>query len=160
MRIAILTSCLVALLAGLPAGAEEAAEEAKEQPSGRVTIGAYQASFIGSGQLGGGQLTFRGETHDFKIGGLGFGGIGIARIDAEGDVFGLEKLEDFAGTYGQLRGGIGVTDKSIGGPLWVENTKGVRLKLETKMSGVILNLGADGLVIVMDDEEEEASEDE
>lgn len=156
MRTAISTiwiTALMAVLAALPAAAEE-----EETPSARVTIDAYQAAFIGSGQLGGGTLTFGGETHDFKIGGLGIGGIGVAKIDAEGEVYGLEKLEDFAGTYAQIRTGIGVTDKSVGGPLWVKNTNGVRLKLETEMSGVILNLGADGLVILMDDEEEEASE--
>jgi hypothetical protein len=133
------------------AGSLHAEEE--EAPSGTFTIDGYRASFIGSGTLGGGTLSHGGETVPFKIGGLGFGGIGIAKIDAKGEVYGLEKLEDFGGAYAQLRIGIGVGTQSVGGPLWVQNANGVRLKVEADYEGIILNLGADGLVISLDSED-------
>jgi hypothetical protein len=135
----------------IAAGSLHAEEE--ETPSATFTIDGYRASFIGSGTLGGGTLSYGGKTIPFKIGGLGFGGIGIAKIDAKGEVYGLEKLEDFGGAYAQLRVGVGVGTKSVGGPLWVQNANGVRLKVEADYEGIILNLGADGLGISLETED-------
>jgi hypothetical protein len=118
----------------IAAGSLHAEEE--ETPSATFTIDGYRASFIGSGTLGGGTLSYGGKTIPFKIGGLGFGGIGIAKIDAKGEVYGLEKLEDFGGAYAQLRVGVGVGTKSVG-----------------DYEGIILNLGADGLGISLETED-------
>ena len=54
---------------------------------------------------------------------------------------------------------MAVADESMGGPLWVKNANGVRLELETDVTGIILNLGADGLVIVPDTPDSGASDD-
>jgi len=62
-------------------------------------------AFIGSGSLGGGTLSFQGKEHDFSIGGLGIGGIGVSSIDATGEVYHLDKLEDFPGAYAQAHHG-------------------------------------------------------
>lgn len=128
----------------LLAAAAASAEERKLVESGTVTIKEYEAAFIGSGTLGDGVLRARGETRRFKLGGLGIGGIGIAKIDAHGTVYNLKKLEDFPGVYGDARLGAAVADKGKG-RLWLENPKGVVLVLESKMEGVALTLGADGL---------------
>jgi hypothetical protein len=114
--------------------------------SARVEIHEYQVAFIGSGTLGKGTLHAGGAQHPFRIGGLGIGGIGVAKIDAEGTVYDLARLEDFAGTYGNARVGATAADKGKG-RLWLKNTKGVVLELRSKMQGLALTAGVDGIVI-------------
>jgi hypothetical protein len=124
------------------------AGDAKE-PSGTVTIDETQLSFIFSGQIGGGQLDFRGRSYDFKIGGLGVGGVGISDIRAVGEVYDLRHLADFPGVYGQVRSGYAIGWQGTG-HLWLQNNKNVALHLRTAREGLILTLGADGVVISMD----------
>ncbi len=42
-------------------------------------------------------------VYPFTIGGLGVGGIGVSTIDANGEVYKLNNLASFAGTYAQGR---------------------------------------------------------
>jgi hypothetical protein len=123
------------------------AQAPKDKPlSGTLTVGQLQVAFIGSANVGGGKLKYKGKSHDFSIGGLGVGGIGVSRIDATGEVYGLNKLEDFAGAYGQARYGAVIADASTG-ELWLENTKGVVIHLDAKRKGLALSLGVDGVII-------------
>ena len=119
----------------------------KDKPlSGTLTVGQLQVAFIGCANVGGGKLSYNGESHDFKIGCLGIGGFGVSRIDATGEVYGLNKLQDFAGTYGQARYGAVIGDASTG-ELWLENTKGVVIHLDAKRKGLALSMGIDGIII-------------
>ena len=119
----------------------------KDKPlSGTLTVEQVQVAFIGSANVGGGKLNYKGESHGFKIGGLGIGGFGVSRIDATGEVYGLNKLEDFAGAYGQARYGAVIGDASTG-ELWLENTKGVVIHLDAKRKGLALSMGVDGIII-------------
>ncbi len=119
----------------------------KDKPlSGTLTVEQVQVAFIGSANVGGGKLNYKGDSHDFKIGGLGIGGFGVSRIDATGEVYGLNKLEDFAGAYGQARYGAVIGDASTG-ELWLENTKGVVIHLDAKRKGLALSMGVDGIII-------------
>ena len=74
------------------------------------------------------------------------GGFGISRIDATGEVYGLNKPEDFAGAYGQAPYGAVIADASTG-ELWLENTEGVVVHLDAKRVGLALSLGVDGGII-------------
>ncbi len=114
--------------------------------SGTPTIEQLQVAFIASANVGGGTLEYEGETHDFKIGGLGIGGFGISRIDADGEVYGLNKLEDFSGVYGEARYGAVIADASTG-ELWLQNTKGVVIHIDGKRQGLALSIGVDGVII-------------
>jgi hypothetical protein len=113
---------------------------------GTIQIKEYSVAFIASGSLGKGTLTIGGATHPFRIGGLGIGGIGVASIDARGNVYNRENLADFPGAYGKARLGITVADKGEG-RLWLKNTNGVVLELWTDMSGLALTGGVDGIAI-------------
>jgi hypothetical protein len=117
--------------------------------SGTITIEQVQIAFIGSGNLGGGTLNFRGKTYPFTIGGLGVGGFGASKIEATGTVFDLKSLKDFEGLYGQARYGFAAGEKSAG-ELWLQNDKGVGLSLKAKRTGLALSLGADGIYIEFD----------
>ena len=114
--------------------------------SGTVTISQYQVAWMLSGNIGGGKLKYKGRTYDFEIGGLGVGGFGASKITARGEVYGLKNVADFAGAYGQARYGAVAGDVSAG-ELWLENTKGVVLRLDAKRTGLALSLGADAIYV-------------
>ena len=123
------------------------AEDLKQ--SGTIEIEQVQIAFIGSGNLGGGVLNFHGHEYPFTIGGLGIGGFGISTMTAKGEVYNLANVADFEGAYGQARYGV-VVGELHSGELWLENTSGVYIHLETERVGVALALGADAIYIGLD----------
>src|SRR6202035_3159821 len=82
--------------------------------SGYVEMTQVQAAYLGSGNAGNGTLRYRGHTYPFTVGGLGVGGIGISKIEAKGEVYGLERLRDFSGAYVQGRYGLAIGTASTG----------------------------------------------
>jgi hypothetical protein len=126
-----------------------AAFAADLEQTGTVTIEQVQIAFIGSGNLGGGTLIFKGEKYGFSVGGLGIGGIGISRMQAHGAVYNLYDLSDFPGAYVQARAGLAVGSTSTG-QLWLRNAQGVALRLDADRSGLALSLGGDAVYIDFD----------
>ncbi len=118
-------------------------------PSGTVSITQTQIAFIGSGNLGGGTLMYGGRSYDFTIGGLGIGGFGISKIEAQGNVYDLKSLGEFPGAYAQGRYGAVIGNKSTG-ELWLTNANGVSLSLKAKRQGLALSLGGDAIYIDLD----------
>src|SRR3546814_10615903 len=57
---------VIAVIAALQAG-PAAAQSSEMKQSGTVTVSQTQIAFIGSGNLGGGELTYEGKTHSFTI---------------------------------------------------------------------------------------------
>ncbi len=139
-----LVACgLVIALAALGGRSVPAQEKAR---SGTVTISQVNVALMWSASLGGGTLSHAGRSRDFVIGGLGIGGFGASALTATGEVYGLERAEDFEGVFGQTRYGYAIGDESAG-KLWLENPKGVVLSLRARRSGLALTAGADGVVI-------------
>ena len=101
-----------------------------------------------SGSLGGGVLHYQGKSYDFKIGGIGIGGVGISQIKATGEVYSLNDLADFPGLYGQISAGYAAGPTKSGG-MWLQNPKGVTLRLDPERDGLILTAGAEGVLIRM-----------
>jgi hypothetical protein len=116
--------------------------------SGYVEMTQVQAAYLGSGNAGNGTLRYRGHTYPFSVGGLGVGGIGISKIEARGEVYGLERLRDFPGAYIQGRYGLALGTVSTG-DLWLQNGNGVIMRLVAKRQGLMLSLGGDAVVIQM-----------
>ncbi len=151
MRLALRFSAqaaAVAVATGLQLG-HAAAQSDDLKRSGTVRVSQTQIAFIGSGNLGGGELTYEGKTYSFTIGGLGIGGFGISRIEATGEVYNMTSLAEFEGAYGQARTGIVVGDASAG-QLWLEGPTGVYIHLNTKREGLALSLGGDAIYIKFD----------
>ena len=139
----IFSVLLLTTFATSPVIADDAVEKVF---SGTVEINSTQMAFIVSGQTGGGTLEFAGAEHEFSIGGLGIGGVGIQKINAVGAVYNLNKLEDFSGPY--IQGRIGATLGEGKGAMSLTNSKtGVILELKSSMKGVALSLGVDGMSI-------------
>ena len=99
-----------------------------------AVLPAGQHACFASGQaviVGGGKLTYKGEVHDFKIGGLTAGvNVGMSTMSAAGEVYDLTDLANFPGTYtildasATVGGGVGV--------LHLKNEHGVVMKLTSR----------------------------
>jgi hypothetical protein len=142
---ALLMATLLAL--SLAGSGTAVAEDLKK--SGTVRIEQVQIAFIGSGNLGGGTLTYGGKSYDFTVGGLGIGGFGVSKITATGNVYNLRDLASFPGAYIQGRYGAVVGDVSTG-KLWLKNSNGVVLELKAEREGLALSLGGDAVYIKLD----------
>jgi hypothetical protein len=117
-------------------------------PDGTVDMNQVQVAYIDSAGGGSGTLFYHGAAYPFSIGGLGVGGIGASTIDAAGEVYKLNSLANFAGSYAQARYGIVIGNASAG-DLWLQNNAGVIMHLKAKRTGLMLSLGADAIVISM-----------
>jgi hypothetical protein len=139
-----------AALLGFAGCANQSSVSLEGKPlSGYVRMTQVQAAYLGSGNAGTGVLKYKGGTYPFSVGGLGVGGIGVSKIEARGEVYGLQRLDDFAGAYAQARYGFALGTKSAG-ELWLQNRKGVVMHLKAKREGLMLSLGGDAVVIEMD----------
>lgn len=117
-------------------------------PDGTIDMQEVQVAYLASGGGGNGTLFYRGREYPFTIGGLGVGGIGASTISASGEVYKLDSLSGFPGSYVQGRYGFALGDLS-GGDLWLQNEAGVILHLKAKREGLMLSLGGDAIVISM-----------
>lgn len=135
----------LAILAGCSAGPAIPTEQsvAGRRPSGTVTLA---ENFLGGAGAGNGTLTFRGQSHPFRLVGAVVGPGGAARIQASGDVYGLTRIEDFAGIYTQGTGQRGFDTRSSD-QLWLQNSAGVIMHLRGTQMGATLGLGRDELLI-------------
>ena len=117
-----------------------------QSPSGSVEITQVQVAFLVSGNLGSGRLHFQGRTYPFSIGGLGAGGYGVSRIEADGSVYNLSRVDQFSGFYVSARYGVAVGQASSG-ELFLQTPHGVAMRLRARRQGLALSLGADGIEI-------------
>ena len=122
------------------------AEEAK--PVGKVSIDT-KAVAVGVGySWGGGVLTFDGKEHSFKVKGLSVIDVGVSEVSAVGDVYYLEKVEDFPGTFTAAEAGIAVGGGA--GAQVMKNQNGVVIKVTSKKAGIQLKLAPEGLKVEME----------
>jgi len=140
-----------ALALGTAAGAGALAGNAgaAEQQSGRISIEQTQVGLIIGASWGKGTLSFGGKTYGFRLKGLGVGELGVATIQANGEVYGLKRLVDFPGTYALVQASATGGRSSVGQGVWLSNRAGVKLNLRAQRQGLQLTLGGDGLVIEM-----------
>jgi len=140
------TTGILAVTLALGMTIAHAAEEGvpkDEKPAAKLHLTGTSAA-IGVGTTwGGGTLIYKGKTHRVRIRGLDIGGVGGARIDAEGDVYHLHDLADFDGTYAAV--GAGAAAGPGAGHSIMRNQNGVVIDLATKSQGVLVKAGVDGV---------------
>ena len=124
-----------------------AEEIAKSKPSGTIEVSAEQLRLLVGGASGKGTLHYKGKQYPFTIKAVTAGGVGYTKVNATGDVYFLDKLEDFPGTYSAAT--IGATlGKGLGGSQY-ENNKGVFISVKSKTEGLALNLGLGGVEVTL-----------
>ena len=130
---------LVASAAVLPA-------RAQAQPDATIEITIFRAGFIVGGSGGSGILTFMGNGYNLSVGGVSVGAtIGVARAEFIGEVYNLKDAKDIEGTYtagtasAAAGGGVGVTE--------LQNSRGVRLRLQGRQIGLMVSIDLSGMQI-------------
>jgi hypothetical protein len=101
ISLAFVSACVLSL-AGCAGNIDLGPDAVKGKPvSGTVEMQEVQAAYIGSGNAGTGVLTCRGRQYPFDVAGAGVGGIGLSTAQARerGDVYNLNEVAQFAGTY-------------------------------------------------------------
>jgi hypothetical protein len=131
--------------------ADSSAEKTQADPplveSGTFTAQGIRLSFIGSGVAWNGVLHYKGASRNFRVTGLGIGGIGVSLDKIQGTVYNMKKIDDFVGAYGNVRAGITIGTTLSDKHIWAENEKHVRIRMKSENQGLQLNLGADALVV-------------
>ena len=122
---------------------------AQQEPVASIKIDDTQLGFIVGGSWGGGVLTYKGVDYAFKIKGLKVGTIGISKVSAVGNVYNMNDLSKFSGTYVAGQAGIAIAG-GVGGTI-LENQNKVVIRLSSTQKGVALNIGVDGITIELQD---------
>lgn len=114
-------------------------------PTATVVI-ETKAVAVGVGySWGDGVLSFQGEEYPFGIKGLSVVDIGTSSISAQGNVYYLEKVEDFPGTFSAAEAGVAVGEGT--GAQVMKNQNGVVIKVTSKKAGIQLKLAPEGLKV-------------
>jgi hypothetical protein len=133
-----------ALIALASAGAVKA-----EQPDATVSISGGHVGLGLGYSWGKGVLHYRGKDYPFHLVGLAAGDVGASNFTAEGAVYNLARVEDFAGKFDTLNAGASV---AVGGAAAVEeNTKGVQIRLNAKTEGLAVSFGIGGIRTTFDE---------
>ena len=112
-------------------------------PSGAVTL----TELVAAGMTGGtGALTFQGRTYPFKVVGTVIGPGGASQVKASGEVYRLNRLSDFEGTYSEGTGQAGLATSGKA-ELWMQNQAGVIMHLTGASEGVVFSLGRDEVLV-------------
>jgi hypothetical protein len=133
-----------AAVAGSAALPSLAVAQGKADASIEFTL--WRAGFIVGGSGGTGVMTVGDKGYHLSIGGISLGAtIGVARAEFLGEVYNLKQPSDVEGTYtavsagGALAGGGGVAE--------LQNSRGVRLRVQGRQIGVMVSIDLSGMQI-------------
>jgi hypothetical protein len=96
---------------------------------------------------GKGELRFRGQKYAFEMTGVSVLEVGIVKARLGGEVYGLDRVEDFAGRYAAATAGASI-GAGVGGAT-ARNENGVVLHASSLDRGVTLSLGGGGFSITL-----------
>ena len=122
-------------------------EIAKTKPSATFEVTAEQLRLLIGGATGKGTLYYQGKSYPFTIKAVTAGGVGATKVTAKGDVYFMERLEDFEGAYSAVT--LGATLGAGAGGSQYENNKGVFLSVSSKSEGVGLMLGIGAVQVAL-----------
>ena len=122
-----------------------AEEIAKAKPVATFDLTSEQLRLIVGGGTADGVLHYQGKQYKFRAKGVTVGGVGYTKSTATGDVYFMEKVEDFPGTYSAVT--IGAAVGAGAGGSQYENQKGVFVKVRSKTEGLALNLGLGAVTV-------------
>jgi hypothetical protein len=109
----------------------------KETPSATLEFNVTAVKLLAGATWGEGVLHYMGKQYPFKVKAGTVGGIGYQKVEGVGQVYFLNKLEDFSGKYGGA--GVGVTAGSGTGTATLENPRNVIIRAKLKAKGVALS---------------------
>ena len=145
MRIYALATAVV--IAGCSPG--PAPEPVAETP-GAVLLNQAPYNDVLPGGGGTGTVDFHGRIRHFAIGGLGVAGSAIAIIQTSGEVYRLNSVAAFGGTYRRAASMPVIRGQASGG-LWLQNENGAIVHLADPPGGRMPDIGSDAVSIVLND---------
>ncbi len=114
-------------------------------PSATLRFEGGSAAYWASAKGGKGTLNYMGREHSFSASAVGAGGTGAQKVSATGEVYHLNALSDFPGTYTQVSSGFTIIRGSQRSKL--TNSKGVVIYIDAKTYGLASSTGAAKLMI-------------
>jgi hypothetical protein len=127
--------------------AAPAQSELVEAP-GTVELNQAPPTDVPLGGGGSGTVFFRGKVYAFAIGGLGIDGSAVAIIQTTGEVYRLEDIARFSGTYRRAPGAAAVPGQPSGG-VWLQNERATILHLQDPPGGRMPDIGGDAVRVVL-----------
>ena len=116
---------------------------------GTVELNQAPTNDAGMGGGGTGTVFFRGQLYHFAIGGDGVDGSAVAVIQTSGEVFHLQQIGRFAGTYRRASGTAIVPGQPSSG-LWLQNEQATVIHLRVPPGGRMPDIGTDAVRVVLD----------
>lgn len=122
--------------------------EVRGTPAGTISF-SITGFALGLGyETGRGTLVYQGRHHPFRMSGLSAIDIGVSSISGWGDVYNLQRLQDFNGTYASVS-----AEATLGGGgeiAYLRNQNGVVIKVTSTSQGLRLRLAPEGVKIALE----------
>ncbi|MCB1776429.1 MAG: hypothetical protein KDI50_03230 [Candidatus Competibacteraceae bacterium] len=120
-------------------------------PDARLEFSSTSFGLLFGYSQGTGTLFFQERQYPFSISGIKVATLGVSQVNALGQVYGLQEIDDFPGDYAVVEGGLTLVQG--GGSTLLRNGKGVTLYLQNLQQGLDLTLGGGRLSITLDEPE-------
>ena len=147
VRAVNMTAAMAVMMAGLAIAPFAKAQTS--EPAATVTFsGGAVAAGVGF-TWGSGVLHFHGKSYPFRVDGLSVNDIGVDHIEGAGEVYNLDRAQDFSGNY--VAAGAGATFAGGGLVAALENQNAVIIHFHSTTQGLRLNLSANGVFVHMGD---------
>ncbi|MCP5158837.1 MAG: hypothetical protein H6975_05365 [Gammaproteobacteria bacterium] len=121
------------------------------QPDARLEFSSTSFGVLFGYSYGKGTLFFQERQYPFSVSGIKVAMLGFSQVNALGQVYRLEEIDDFSGNYAVIEGGL--TLAQGGGNTLLRNDKGVTLYLQNLQQGLDLTLGGGRVSITLDEPE-------
>jgi hypothetical protein len=115
------------------------------KPDATVSFSGASAAVGVAATWGKGTLHFRGKDYPFKLEGIGVVGVGGSAFEAAGEVFGLKKVEDFAGSYAAASAAAALEKGEL--VTTMRNQNGVVMRLKSTSKGAELKAAVEGVTV-------------
>ena len=141
MKVRTMSMSVLGAIAAL--GLVLSAAQAADKPDATLKLsGGSVAAGVGYSWASG-TLTYQGKTYDIEVSGLSAGDVGASKVETSGEVYHLNKLADFDGTYT-----AGTAEATVGGgasATAMKNQNGVTINLVSTSQGLKFALGPSGV---------------
>ena len=146
-EVTVKRTMLALVAAGVLAFPLAANAQGSSAPVGKLNFsGGSVAAGLGF-SWGSGTLVYEGKSYNVKVTGFAVGDVGLASIDATGDVYNMTNIAEFDGNY--VAAGIGATIAGGGTVMAMENPHGVVIQVRSTTAGLHLNLGPSGITFTI-----------
>ncbi len=147
---AVVLAALVAMLSPILAACSvgPAQPDLAEAP-GTVELNQAPPNDVPFGGGGTGTVFFHGKIYHFAIGGMGIDGSAVAIIQTSGEVYRLQDIGQFPGTWRRAPSSS-IAPGQPGDGLWLQNERAVTMHLRSPPGGRMPDIGTDAVRVVLD----------